>query len=239
MLESAIKAEVFPKVQVKKRAAEITPKPRTALLQEGENDVNIPTLAAASDAASESAINCPEPIKPAIPFGSISDNIEKNGTSALAPLYAADNSNIPNNARKNDVTIAAGILASENSCVDYKVAGSNPDIPVAGDDTMVMVNYLSNKGCESYHNESNNSSEIIIKPMVVLALEGENDIVSEATCNGSEIAKAALNKSSTQFMEHDVVVASTNNESFQEISRSGAVLFDGSNDATTVALVAT
>jgi len=139
--------------------------------------VNIPTLAAASDAASESAINCPEPIKPAIPFGSISDNIEKNGTSALAPLYAADNSNIPNNARKNDVTIAAGILASENLCVDSKVAGSNPHIPVARDDTMVMVNYLSNKGCESYHNESNNSSEIIIKPMVALALEGENDIV--------------------------------------------------------------
>ena len=64
MIESAIKAEVFPKVQVTKRAAEITPKPRTALLQEGDNDVNIPTLAAAS----ESAINCPEPIKPAIAF---------------------------------------------------------------------------------------------------------------------------------------------------------------------------
>ena len=42
-----------------------------------------------------------------------------------------------------------------------------------------------------------------------------------------------------QFGEHDVVVASTNNESFQEISRSGTVLFDGPNDATTVALVAT
>jgi len=137
------------------------------------------------------------------------------------------------------VTVAAGILASKNSCVDSEVAGSYPDIPVARDDTMVMVNYLSNKGCESYHNESNNSSKIIIKPMVALALEGENDIVSEATCNGSEIAKAALNKSSTQFMEHDVVVASTNNEPLQEISRSGTVLFDGPNDATTVALVAT
>ena len=36
-----------------------------------------------------------------------------------------------------------------------------------------------------------------------------------------------------------MVVASTNNESFQEISRTGTVLFDGPNDATTVALVAT
>ena len=40
-------------------------------------------------------------------------------------------------------------------------------------------------------------------------------------------------------MEHDVVVASTNNESFQEISSSRTVLFDGSNNVTTVALVAT
>jgi hypothetical protein len=30
---------------------------------------------------------------------------------------------------------------------------SNSEIPVDGDDTMVMVNYLGN-GCESYHNES-------------------------------------------------------------------------------------
>jgi len=64
--------------------------------------VNIPTV---NIDVSESTINCPEPIKPAIQFGSISDNIEKNGTSALAPLYTADNSNIPNNARKNDVTV--------------------------------------------------------------------------------------------------------------------------------------
>ena len=53
----------------------------------------------------------------------------------------------------DDVTIAAGILAPDNSCMDSKVAGSNSEIPVDGDDTMVMVNYLG-KGCECYHNES-------------------------------------------------------------------------------------
>ena len=116
--ESAIKVEVFTTSKMKKKVAEITPKPRTALLQEGENTVN---------------------------------------TSA--------------------------------------------------------------KGT------ANNFSEIIIKPMVALALEGENDIVSEATCNGSEIAKAALNKSSMQFGEHDMVVASPNNESFNEISRPRTILF--------------
>jgi hypothetical protein len=40
MLESAITAEVFASVKKKKKeAGELTPKPRTALLQEGENDV--------------------------------------------------------------------------------------------------------------------------------------------------------------------------------------------------------
>ena len=77
MLESAIKAEVFPKVQVTKRAAEITPKPRMALLQEGENDVNIHTLAAAR----ESVIRCKEPIKSSIQFGSISNNIFGNNVA--------------------------------------------------------------------------------------------------------------------------------------------------------------
>jgi hypothetical protein len=47
-----------------------------------------------------------------------------------------------------DVTVAAGILAPENSCMDSKVAGSNSEIPVDGDDITVMVNYLG-KGCES------------------------------------------------------------------------------------------
>jgi hypothetical protein len=97
MPDNAIKAEVFSTVKMKKKAPEIIPKPRTALLREGENGVNIPTV---NIDVSESAVNCTEPIKPAIQFGSISDNIEKNGTSVLAPLYAADNSNIPNNAKK-------------------------------------------------------------------------------------------------------------------------------------------
>src|SRR5438105_12858037 len=39
MPDNDIKAEVFAPVKKKKQAVEITPKPRTALLQEGENDV--------------------------------------------------------------------------------------------------------------------------------------------------------------------------------------------------------
>ena len=42
MFESAIQAEVFATVKKKKKeAAEIASKPRTALLQEGENDVTV------------------------------------------------------------------------------------------------------------------------------------------------------------------------------------------------------
>ena len=116
--------------------------------------MNIPTLAAASDAASESAINCPEPIKPAIPFGSISDNIEKNGTSALAPLYTADNSNIPNNARKNDVTVGEclrpakkihefGVERNESSSNITMATAAliNEDLDVVGDGSPNMDLY--------------------------------------------------------------------------------------------------
>ena len=39
MPDNDIKAEVFAPVKKKKQAVEITPKPRMALLQEGENDV--------------------------------------------------------------------------------------------------------------------------------------------------------------------------------------------------------
>ena len=44
-------------------------------------DVNIPTLAATSDAASESVIRCKEPIKSSIQFGSISNNIFGNNVA--------------------------------------------------------------------------------------------------------------------------------------------------------------
>jgi hypothetical protein len=49
----------------------------------GLSGVNIPTV---NIDVSESVVNCAEPIKPVIQFGSISDNIEKNGTSVLAPI---------------------------------------------------------------------------------------------------------------------------------------------------------
>jgi hypothetical protein len=49
MSDNAINAEVFATMKVKKKAATITPKPRTALLQEGENDVTISASVCASN----------------------------------------------------------------------------------------------------------------------------------------------------------------------------------------------
>ena len=85
MLESAIKVEVFASVRKKKDDAASTPKPRTALFQEGENDVNIPTLSAAS----EFVIRCKEPIKSSIQFGSISNNIFGNNVAMTKGTLAA------------------------------------------------------------------------------------------------------------------------------------------------------
>jgi hypothetical protein len=52
MLDSAIKAEVFAPLKVKEKAPKVTPKLRTALLREGENDTIISTpiiIASVSD----------------------------------------------------------------------------------------------------------------------------------------------------------------------------------------------
>ena len=62
MSDTVIKAEVFATSKLKKKVAAITPKSRIDLFREEENDVSIPTLAAAS----ESLIRCEEPIKSSI-----------------------------------------------------------------------------------------------------------------------------------------------------------------------------
>jgi hypothetical protein len=53
MAESAIKADIFPSVKVKKKVAAITPKPRTALLQEGENNVALSSKITACESSSK------------------------------------------------------------------------------------------------------------------------------------------------------------------------------------------
>jgi hypothetical protein len=175
MPEAAIKAEVFATSKVKKKVLEITPKPRTALFQEGENGVNIPTV---NIDVRESAVNCAEPIKPAIQFGSTFDNADKNGTSALALLYAVDNSNIPNNARKDDVIIDLPIAASENKCKNSETAlnfvkvqknqlGSLAIHVKENEDNMAIIGGTASSTKEGF--------EFISKPRTALFKEGEDD----------------------------------------------------------------
>jgi hypothetical protein len=71
---------------------------------------------------------------------------------------------------EGDVTVAASILAPNNSYMDSTV--SNSEIPVDGDDTMVMVNNYLGKGCESYHNESKivkNVADVSVPTQVITA----------------------------------------------------------------------
>jgi hypothetical protein len=71
MKESDIKAHVSAGATRKKSGVHSTSKSRTALVQEGENGVEIPTLNAAP---SESVVSCKEPIQ----LGSISNILGKN-----------------------------------------------------------------------------------------------------------------------------------------------------------------
>ena len=97
-----------------------------------------------------------------------------------------------------DVTVAAGILAPENSCMDSKVVGSNSEIPVDGDDTMVMVNYLG-KGCESYDNESEivkNVDDVSVPTQVITA-----SIIHDPI--NKDYARAMSKPSSALFQERE------------------------------------
>ena len=105
MSDTVIKAEVFATSKLKKKVAAITPKSRIDLFREEENDVSIPTLAAAS----ESLIRCEEPIKSSVQFGSISNDIFGNNVvmtkGALAAKKVPDINAQLNLPSKHDITI--------------------------------------------------------------------------------------------------------------------------------------
>jgi hypothetical protein len=92
------------------------------LLQEGENDVNIPTPAAAS----ESAIRCKEPIKSSIQFGSISNNniVGNNVAMMKGTLAVTKVSEI--NAQLNEPS-EYGITIKGNSSVIINSLGEASD----------------------------------------------------------------------------------------------------------------
>ena len=90
--ESAIKAKVFATSKVKKKVAEVTPKPRTALLQEGENDVTV-----------SARINAP-------------------GNLCKDPKIVAGNPKIPSKGEEDIVMINSLDNASESYCNGSEIA---------------------------------------------------------------------------------------------------------------------
>jgi len=103
MPESDIKAAVFATSKVKKKIAAITPKPRTAFLQEGETDVSI---GSPKPAASESESNYKNPNSSYVQFGSVSHSVnQKNmnkediildsNTNQICPIFEKSLENIP------------------------------------------------------------------------------------------------------------------------------------------------
>jgi len=172
MKESAIKAEVFASVRKKKYAAATTPKLRTVLFQEGENDVSIPTLAAAS----ESLIRCEEPIKSAIQFGSISNNFFGNNVAMTKGTLAAKK--IPDiNAQLNEpskhyITIK-GNASVIIHCLDESCDANKSLIQFGS--LSNFVGHHSKKDEDIIVTKMKKPVEIMPKPRTALFQEGEND----------------------------------------------------------------
>ena len=110
MPDSVIKAEEFATSKVKKKIATITPKPRTALLQGGGNDV----ATSCQVTSSESFSNNPN----------IAGSTRENCLSVSASINAASNGEKPCNARDIDVAVNCPVIVSINNFKDSETVTS-------------------------------------------------------------------------------------------------------------------
>jgi hypothetical protein len=106
MSDSAIKAEVFATVKVKKKAAASTPKPRTVLLQEGKNNVTATSQVIDYECSSKNTT-----IRT---FEDVSNGV-------IIPVSIAASS-IPRNATKDDVMISSPCESSGSYYDDQESA---------------------------------------------------------------------------------------------------------------------
>ena len=110
MLESAIMAEIFATIKVKKKAAAIPPQPRVALIQEGENNVNI----GAQIIASKHSCNDP---KMASSILEDDQNMLSPGSETICkdPRSEPDNCKIPRKGEESVLVINSLDNSSERS----------------------------------------------------------------------------------------------------------------------------
>jgi len=116
MPESAIKAEVFATSKVKKKVAAITPKPRTALLQEGENDMDMSSQIIASSSHDTSSALKNVKMQVASADNEPLSELSKPRTV----LFEADN---------DAVAVRPIITSSENFCTPQNILGSDVLFP--------------------------------------------------------------------------------------------------------------
>ncbi|CAO2193215.1 unnamed protein product [Urochloa humidicola] len=132
MPDSAIKAELFASVKKKTISSTAIPKPRTALLQEEENDVTVtdPTITTIirDDLASAAHVDNGVPVMVSVTrdqyFASVKKKKEaENGMNIPASIYCVGNSETSINAQTKD-TVTISSIDSDNICKDSKaVAG--------------------------------------------------------------------------------------------------------------------
>ena len=116
MPDSAINAEIFGSAKLKKKTAVIIPKPRTALLQEGENDMDMSSqiIALSSHDTSSALKNVKMQVASA-------DNEPLSELSKpRTVLFEADN---------DAVAVRPIIASSENFCTPQNILGSDVLIP--------------------------------------------------------------------------------------------------------------
>jgi len=164
MLESAIKAEVFATSKVKKKVAEVTPKPRMALLKEGENDVTVTSQIIACESSSKDSI---PKIASASTYVHVSNNVTLIGREHMLVATKSDLTDVSiNHGSFKEILEGKPVLYHDVSHVaDVKGNGRN----------MLVATQCKSKDNDADDDKMKEDARIEPKPRTALFKEREDD----------------------------------------------------------------
>jgi hypothetical protein len=188
MLESVIKAEIFAPSRVKKRFAEITPKPRTALFQEGESDVinpvSITTANCSQGVPVMDSVVCE--VKCKVSETAVDMRVSE-GLAATKPIEFYSTTR---------VTHDAPVMASTAPEIDSNVSDGTAADP--------LKYFAIQFGCFSDKKVENEDNMAVIGELLVPLKKLQNLTQTRATCfSGSSPVHVARNFSNRSIFQSD------------------------------------
>jgi hypothetical protein len=220
MLESSIKPVVFATVKVKKKDPEIIPKSRTALLQEGENDVTVTSQIFACESSSKDSI-------PKIASASAYDHVSNNVT-----LIGREHMLL---ATKSDLTVSFNEMLEGKTLLYHDVSHS-ADVKGNGGQNMLVATQCKSKDNDADDEQMKEDARIEPKPRTTLFKGREDDEPMDpqnihANKSSINLNIAANNSLKSSGLKFGAVIFNekyiTNMEKFTTSGLSSNIIFGG------------